>query len=350
MPRDRIVAVDAARGTAMVLVCLSHINRHFSTSAPDLFWWLTYTTRIATPTFLLLSGFIIGHLLRTDARQNMRVALLDRGLFLLIVAHVLLGLAELPELGVVNWLFGRAVITDAIGVALLVAVLLRGASTVTLAALGAAMCLASWWIATHMHPESDLAQILDAVLFDLPGTVLTQIDAPLIPYMGVFLIGMGLSQHLKPALLSNARLAAARRLAIFGTAAVIVGLAIWYFGRGLPESLYTLSKRPPGPAYLLLYGGTGLLMLAAFLQGQPRWLLDPIIRVSSTLGRASLMCYVLQDWLLFLVPSVFGFSDSQSPLFWFTYLVPCLIALYAASRWWDKVDGNRFLTVGLKRF
>jgi uncharacterized membrane protein len=55
----RIAAVDAARGCAMLMVCLSHIRHHFVASAPALEWALAVVTRIATPTFLLLSGFVV---------------------------------------------------------------------------------------------------------------------------------------------------------------------------------------------------------------------------------------------------------------------------------------------------
>ena len=210
------------------------------------------------------------------------------------------------------------------------------------------MFLASWWIATYVHPQSESDRCSPPCCLTCLRTVATQIDAPLIPYTGVFLIGMALSQYLKQELLANASLAAARRLAPLAVIAIIAGLASWYIGKHLPSPVYLLSKRPPGPGYLLLYGGLGLLMLSAFLRGQPAWLMNPIIRVTSTIGRASLMCFILQDWLLFLVPWAFGFDDATSVTFWFAYLAASLAALYAASRWWGSVDGNRFLTVGLQ--
>src|SRR6185295_1076090 len=121
---ERIVAIDAARGCAMVLVCISHVAVYLS-AAPDLQWFLLMVARVATPTFLLLSGFVIAHLLQPGANRHVSVMLVDRGLFLLVVAHALLGLWMLPELGVLHWAFARTGITDAIGVALLSAVLLR---------------------------------------------------------------------------------------------------------------------------------------------------------------------------------------------------------------------------------
>lgn len=364
MPQQRIAAVDAARGCAMFLACLSHIKEHFSTES-SWYWWIAYPTRLATPTFLLLSGFIIGHLLRTDTRATVRISLLDRGLFLLIVAHLLLGLVDLPQGGVLRWLFGTAFITDAIGIALLVAVVLRAAGAVTLTALGAVMCLGSWWMAMTLTAQHEWTQHLGAVLFDMrnEGRLLT--SAPLIPYVGVFLIGMALSLHLKPALLAGAHRAAASRLALLGGAAIVVvalGMLAWHFGnhhlpnalrepdlaRRLRATLDLRSKRPPSPAYLMFYGGMALLMLAAFLRCQPRGLLNPVIRITSVVGRASLMCFVVQDWLLLVMPEIFGFSNIASVPFWFAYLAACALLLYALAKWWDGMNGNRFLSVGLK--
>src|SRR5262245_29948771 len=101
----------------MVLVCLSHIKQHFVVSVPELHGFLVTTTRIATPTFLLLSGFVISHLLRSERRNSVPVMLIDRGLFLLIVAHAVLGLGDLDKLGTAGWFLDRVEITDAVGIA-----------------------------------------------------------------------------------------------------------------------------------------------------------------------------------------------------------------------------------------
>src|SRR5688572_17056908 len=73
--KPRIEAIDAARGCAMILVFASHIKQHFLQTSPDVYLALLNVTRIATPTFLLLSGFVIGHLLRNDSRGHVGIAL-----------------------------------------------------------------------------------------------------------------------------------------------------------------------------------------------------------------------------------------------------------------------------------
>jgi peptidoglycan/LPS O-acetylase OafA/YrhL len=98
-PSSRITGIDAARGCAMFLVCLSHIKQHTVPSYPDLHEALVLVTRIATPTFLLLSGFVIGHVLRSSRRSNVGISLLDRGLFLILIAHLLLGWTDIHQAG-----------------------------------------------------------------------------------------------------------------------------------------------------------------------------------------------------------------------------------------------------------
>src|SRR5690349_21322580 len=151
-PRQRLEAIDAARGCAMLLACLAHIKDHFG-SHSLLYEWISYPTRIGTPTFLLLSGFIIGHLSRADPHGKIRLTLIDRAIFLLTIVHLLFGLVDLPRLGVSEWLFGRTFITDVYGLGLLLAIVLRWASTATLVTLGTAACLGSW-IAVTLLPVS----------------------------------------------------------------------------------------------------------------------------------------------------------------------------------------------------
>lgn len=349
----------------MVMVCVSHIKHHFLETWPALHWLLVSTTRIATPVFLLLSGFVIRYLLRTDPRGNASITLIDRGLFLLLIAHSLLNLAQLPELGFVQWMFGRAVITDAVGIALLAAVLLRNASTRKLAVLGTTLCLLGWILGMTLSAQIEWKRLLGAVLFDMRETSDLPVDLALVPYVGAFLIGMAISSSLHESLVTRQDGRIAKRLFRLGSVALgaaLLGGAAWHFGKdyvaaalgnaGLADfvrmTLDPRSKNPPSPAYFLFYGGAGLIGLAILFNGRPAGVVTPLIRVTSVLGRASLMCFVLQDWLMFVVPAVFGFADLQSIAFWVFWLGVCLVTLYFASRQWDAHRGNRLLTIGLK--
>jgi uncharacterized membrane protein len=362
---ERIAAVDAARGCAMLMVFLSHIKQHFVVTSPDLHWFLLTTTRIATPTFLLLSGFVIFHLMSRDPAGRTSLTLVDRALFLLLVAHTLLGLANLSEMGTVDWAFGRSMITDTVGVALLLAVLLRKAHVSVYWGLGIALCAVSWIVALAADPSGEWARRLFAVLFQMKGGEYPAIDAPIVSYVGVFLIGMALSSHLQAPLMRGQHDVLAGRLMLYGLGAItlaLVGVLAWHLLKdharaliGDPDTLVAIrdtldprGKRPPSPSYLLFYGGAGLLMLAIFFYGRPRAIVDPVRRWTSVIGRASLACFIVQDWLFFLVPRALGFEDIQSVAFWLAYLAFCVALLWGFALKWGQLHGNRILTVGLK--
>lgn len=57
---NRIVALDSARGTAMLLVCLSHFAVIYSESSGVSFDDVYYFTMMAAPTFMVISGILLG--------------------------------------------------------------------------------------------------------------------------------------------------------------------------------------------------------------------------------------------------------------------------------------------------
>lgn len=360
----RIDAIDAARGCAMVLVCFSHVRFHFDPES-TLYLFLTYLTRIATPTFLLLSGFVAGHLLRSDPTPRMAVTLIDRGLFLLLVAHLLLGLSDLPRVSTVEWLFARASIPDAIGVSLCLAVLFRFASFGALVTLGASLCALSWIIGMTWDPQTEWSVVVGRLLFNVRSEASWLSDTSILPYFGTFMLGMALSFKFREKIVAEQDERTGARVLSIGAVAVgvaLLGVIAWHFGKNaLPATLHepyvadliraSLDPRfkwPPSPGYLLFYGGLGLCMAGIYFIGKPAVLIRPIIRLSSVIGRASLMCFVLQDWLMFVVPRVFGFYELQSTAFWLAYVSGVLLALYVAARQWGRMRGNRFFTIGLR--
>jgi hypothetical protein len=115
------------------------------------------------------------------------------------------------------------------------------------------------------------------------------------------------------------------------------------------EFLDPRGKRPPSAAYLLFYGGSGLLLLSLLFNGKPAWLIRPTIRWTGVIGRASLVVFVLQDWLFFGVPKVLALESIGAPAFWLLYLLACTAVLYAFASAWGRMQGNRFLSVGLIR-
>jgi hypothetical protein len=293
------------------------------------------------------------------------VTLIDRGLFVLLTGHFLLNLDDLQSVELEQWIFGRVTVTDAIGICLMCAVALYRLRAGVLAILGLALAFLSWPIAMTQTFESPLARYLGAALFDMRSEASAFVDAAVVPYLGVFIVGMALSKASHALLVHGEFRRVAKRLAITGGLALcVVALALmtWFTLKHLdltsmdPElsalarkALDPRSKLPPGPAYLLFYGGCGLLMTAWCLLAKPRVLMGPFVEWASTIGRASLMCFILQDWLLKLVPHLFRFDEVASITFWLVYFCGTVAIVHWVASRWDAHRANRFLTLGLKR-
>jgi len=362
--QSRIIPVDAARGLVMLMVFLAHIKQHFEVSAPTLHWWLLSTTRIATPTFLLLSGFVVRLLLRTDTRGKTSVMLIDRGLFLLTVGHVLLGLDNYSQMSFTDWMFNRIGPVEAIGFGLCIAVLLRNRSARECAAFGIGVFAMAWmlemsairrniWVSSSDLPLAELNTAVDA----LNGT-------ELLNEVGIFLIGVALGARLHIESTARDYAFIGRRLFFFGAAAVLStlgGIIAWHFvkddvmqlaspeiGGVVRRTLDPRMKDPPSPGYLLFYGGAGLIVVSIFFRSLSNRFVQGTANITSVIGRASLMCFIVQDWLFFGVPHALGLDTIRSIPFWFAYLAVCIALLFWLAHWWGRIRGNRFLTVGLK--
>lgn len=363
-PAERLSGIDAARGIAMVLVCLSHIRHHFQ-DLPAIYALMTYVTRVATPTFLLLSGFVAAHVL-SSRRGGARVAVVDRALCVLIVGHLLLNIEQLPQVGLNAWLFARVTVTDAIAISLIVGALCARWSAGWLLGVGATLAIASWPIAINANTDWSVGHYLLVVLFDVRSNQSELVDAAIAPYLGVFLTGMALSKSATDLIASRQHALLARRLIGIGVVAigaVFIAALIWFAFKDtahqllnspeaivwLRQTLNPMQKLPPSPAYLFLYGGVGLLIAATCLLGRPEALLGPVVRWASTVGRASLMAFVTQDWLLRTTPVLLGFDHLLNPLFWIAYLIVVVSLLYWLAVRWDAMRANRLLTVGLKK-
>src|SRR6185436_18701477 len=120
----RVQALDATRGIAMLFVCISHFSASYfgrlresgiPTSA------LEHVALIASPTFVTLSGLLLGFLARTRPRDSvaLRAKLVDRGLFMLTAGHLLIVVAHIPIAGGLGPALEWGFITDVIAIGLL---------------------------------------------------------------------------------------------------------------------------------------------------------------------------------------------------------------------------------------
>src|SRR5215510_3661523 len=185
-PRERIVAIDAARGTALVLMLASHFGSvYFRSPAHDsLRSLLADVGMIATPTFVIVSGLLLGFLYRTSGYgfDHLRVKLIDRGAFLLLVGHALIWVSFLPSAGPIPISFS----TDAIAAALIVGpMVIPHTSGRTRLALGACAYLISWAVTLAWRPAGWGANFVEEIIVgNLTHTVFRWGTFPILPWIG----------------------------------------------------------------------------------------------------------------------------------------------------------------------
>ncbi|HEY0190206.1 MAG TPA: heparan-alpha-glucosaminide N-acetyltransferase domain-containing protein, partial [Kofleriaceae bacterium] len=125
---NRIRALDATRGSAMLFVLISHFGLTYfgHNGAEHLEDWFERVGKVASPTFMVLSGMMAGFLyaMRPDSFRATRVRLADRGLFFLTFGHVVIALAHEPRLGRLDWAMYEVFITDTIAFCIIVGPLL----------------------------------------------------------------------------------------------------------------------------------------------------------------------------------------------------------------------------------
>lgn len=363
----RVLGIDAARGVAMLFVCFSHfVQVQPIRTAGPLAGWLVYgVTLVASPTFMIISGVMLGFLFESfrDRFAPWRVKLVDRGLFLLVVAHLLLvvpfALHGHLRFGAVEWGF----ITDVIGVSVLVGALLVGALTPSerlhLAVLA---YVAGWvWNLADAPHRIHLVQLRD-VLAGAPMLGPEHARFALLPWFGVYLAASTLGQIVARHVACGLEARLERLLAGLGALAVAVGGALHrvlgaaarYAARhgapGVAESAVwrhlasPWQKYTPGPVYLLLFGGAGVALMAGVLHLARRRPAHAFVRWVSLLGRNSLILFVLQFYVYYV--AVARLMPPRTPA-WPLWFAASLGALTVSVALWQRLGGARAVTVGL---
>jgi len=353
--RDRIAFIDATRGAGMLFVCLAHFSvglqyyeSGVSARTAGLFQAIGM---IASPTFVIVSGLTVGLLFsRAGATAHaLRIKLLDRALFMLTLGHLVLVLARGT-----TWFssapggYRATFITDTIAICLIAGVFLAGRLTPRArAALGVGCYFLGWIIFVRWHPSAPLPRLTEEVLAGRPGHHLD--DFPILMWFGVHQLATLAGERLNNRTTADTFANFGRRLLASGTVMLASGLALRFVSRKWvafgtdAHPFSTWQKFPPGPVYLLFYGGIGVLLvglLMRFADALWPWL----SRGLGVVGRSSFFTYVVQ-WFVFttLVPLL------HLPVgrLWPVYFTLLLAVTYGLAAMWDRARGNRFLTVGL---
>jgi len=361
---SRVASIDAARGAAMVFVCLSHFSNAYFFGAGEGAegMYLVVIGMIASPTFVTVSGLVAGFLAttRSESFDQLRLKLIDRGLFLLIVGHAILAFSGVLAGRGFVYALKIGYITDVVGFAVIV-----GPSLITSLKPRMRLVLAfcvyglSWLAVFLWHPTGGAALAIKQYAIGIPNlTEPTRGDFPVVPWFAVYLLGTVLGQHIGALYAVRREKTAHIFLAQIGAASLAIGIGAKIalhvfrdyapvFDRIHPLLMFSISsyqKFPPGPVYLVYFGGLGMLLVAGILECGRRQMVPMLFNLLRQLGLASLFVYIAQFYVYVVVLRSLHLPFSH---FWPLLFLGSLVILVAAAKVWNSRAGNRYLTVGV---
>lgn len=367
--RDRVVAIDAVRGAAMLFVGISH-TRYYVGADHGFALLLRWIGYLAAPAFLLVSGIACGYQFSKSTSRETVARIIDRGLFVLVVGHLLVCASLWYE--VTGNVFQHIVITDTIGLCICLSPLVRHLSARRLITEGLALFLVTCLVASSWEPSSPPGKLIGALLFSIDGDDLRARGwvTPTLAYFAFFLIGMGIGRLIGDRSVDEkARAPAlANRLLVVGTIAAGVGVFVNVLGHlAKPAMLHAIAageqwvgvlstftdarqQMPPTPAYALFYCGISMAVLGGLmwmLPREPARLLTGPVQVAAVIGRASFISYVCVQWLVDFMPRWVGLDAFLTPSTALLYLGLVMVVVFLIAGVWDRRRGNRYLTFGL---
>lgn len=366
----RLTSLDAARGLAMLLVCVAHFLDIFfyapKMTPPDA-WWVDLVMmvcRSAAPTFFVVSGVLLGYQAEIRGAQFgvFRLHLFDRALFLATIGHLLIALSMTARVG-----FARAVttayVTDTLAFCVIIGALLASAMGWRLRLLlGIGLSMGNWLAWVFWVPEEPFWQIFKnaAVGPTSPDQIFWWF--PLAPWLGVYLagsaFGSGLAKNDADGLRPFRRRFIAVALAMVAAAVGVKAASmLWASLSGAPLPLWIyqevspFQKYPPGPFYVLFYGGIALLLLKVLRTGnQPSWFRQ-CVSLMEPIGRSALPVFVALYFVYYTVLYVLisGEDVAHASAVAAVFLPLSLVSLWGFAMLCQRYRVSRYLTTGLPR-
>jgi uncharacterized membrane protein len=359
---DRLRPIDAARGTAMLFVFLSHFGYVYflKNGATTLHVVSLYIGMVASPTFMLISGTVLGYLHRTKRGgfAEVRTKLADRGLFLLTIGHVLNTLAHIPTAGSVKEALTWGFITDTIGICIIAGPFLVGRLRPAGRVLFALAVYGFGWLVTLLwHPSSWLLSVLKETLLGPWGASprVYAVNFPLLPWLSLYMMGTCIGERIGEHHLKGDERALSRYVLQVALAGLL--LALLLKGGAKAAGLLNLApahrttiaalaslyqKWPPSPVYFLFYGGAGLMIMYVLFVLERQGMADRLMALLSMVGRTSLFVFILQYYVYF---ALFPILKPPFTALWPLLFVVSVASIICASWVWYKGNYNRFITV-----
>lgn len=380
----RLASIDLLRGLVMVIMALDHVRDYTMRTAaqdpmanPDIspaLFLTRWITHFCAPVFVLLAGTSAGLMLARKTPAQVRAFLVKRGLWLIFVELFIISTAlTFAPTGIAQFQ-GRVLIFMQVIWAI-------GASMVVLAAvqpLGRRACLLLgativcghnlldkvWPAPPLFGGHAPLWATLHSQITQTIGPFLLVFLYPLLPWVGVMLLGFGISTlfELEP----SRRDRLLFRSGIIITAAFIILRALDAYGDprhwhphspgplAAAGSFLNTTKYPPSLLFLLMTLGPA----AMFCSFADR-IRGPIRDFFVVIGRVPFAFYVVHFYLIHLVSLILGVAQGFSPRQFLTmcflypkdyglplpgvYLAWALVIalLYPFCRWMAAVKARR---------
>jgi uncharacterized membrane protein len=366
--RTRLQNIDALRGFVMVVMLLDHIRETWFLHVPvtdpmdalSADPWLFFTrlsSSLCAPVFVALTGLGAYLFSRNHSRAETQAFLVKRGLFLIGVELILITPAWTVKLPPTIWLQ----VIWCIGICMITLAGLMRLPRRFLIALGLAiMCGHNLFDGIRLTPDHPLfalwAILHQRDLIALPFGAVARTSYPILPWIGVILLGFGIGPWFDRGFDAAVR---QRRLLILGFGLIagfvalrwlnLYGDAPWYDG-GTPlrtfMSFIALTKYPPSLLFLSLTLGVGAILLVALERAEGKsWL-----RVLAIFGGAPMFFYILHIYVLRALyhilyaiwgptqGSVFGVGHLGWIWAWYAAL---LVPLYFPTAWYSRLKARR---------
>ncbi|MBI3555845.1 MAG: DUF1624 domain-containing protein [Deltaproteobacteria bacterium] len=354
-PSRRIRSIDAARGTAMFFVLLSHFSDHyFALNGATRLHKISYIIgMLASPTFMIISGTMLGFLYQTRRQKfgPIKNRLMERGFFFLVIGHLLTSLALTGADGSFTRALAYVFITDTIGVCLIMGPAIIGRTSPVLRIfLGLLALFISWagcvlWIPHELY-ESTVKEILVGSLAQGNALALNYVF-PVLPWFGVYLASTYIGERIGKLASENRFQKIACFLLRLGAGCIATAVIVFAAARAASSSSWChvlaspYQKSPPGPVYLLFYGGLGLLILYFIFRHESSGRIKFYLNITCLLGQTSFFVFMLQYYVYGLF---FHMCKLQYTAFWPIYFFASVVAILLCARVWRSKGLNRYLS------
>ncbi|MCP4632109.1 MAG: hypothetical protein GY855_04220 [candidate division Zixibacteria bacterium] len=353
MKAPRIHAIDIGRGIAMSFVFLAHAAWILSRSEGVYFitkQQLSLLYHLATPSFLLISGAMLGYLYYSSSKDQfykIKKKLRSRGILLISVIHILIIIAKTIEESNYGEFYRAVLITDIIGIVLLIYLFLIPRIKIRLY-YALILFIISWIIPYIWYPQNQIILFIKHFLFGRgidEGRVLLG-PMVLIPLAAIYHCGVVVGKHLSIAVREEKISTFINRIFWWGLLSsslsmiIIASKRLFFSAEMLNnpvfQTLFSLARRsPPSIFYPFWFGGISLILLAGLLWYEQRFISFGYWgAVFKVFGRTSLFTFVCQAHVYTWFHKVAGIETPISDLSWIIYYTATFIILWVSSFLW----------------